>query len=140
MNGSSAATTEPSWLSSCGFLWLCLLTRLCTLSAPSSSSWGGGYSGDPTLIIHQRIHIRGSRWEHPGMQEPYKGAGDAQLCQLSAGGLPGLQLSLKDASMGTSRGVLDASGFAALPSRCPHRWADIEAPSCWLRAGGIYLY
>lgn len=96
MNGSSAATAEPSWLSSRSLLWLCLLVPLCTLCAPSSSSWGAehwgeGYSGDPPLMIHQRIHIRGSGWEHAGTQKQCKGIGDVWLCQLSAGGLPGSQ-------------------------------------------------
>lgn len=50
--------------------------------------------------------------------------------------LPGL----RDASIGTSQGVMDASGFAARPPHCPHPGAGIKASSCWHGAGGVYLY
>lgn len=61
MNGSLAATAEPSWLSGRGLLWLYLLVPLCTLRAPSSSSWGAGhwgYSGDPTQHTPENPHQR----------------------------------------------------------------------------------
>lgn len=144
MNGSLAATAEPSWLSGRGLLWLYLLVPLCTLRAPSSSSWGAGHwghSGDPTLSTHQRIHIRGNGWEHPRMQEQCQGAGDARLCQVSARGLLGSPLPLKNASFDTSGGVMDAPRFAALCARLlPHPWAGIEASRSWPGPGGIYLH
>lgn len=83
---------EPSWLSGLSLLWLYLLVPLCTLRVPSS--WGlgrWGYSGEPALSTAQGIHIRGKGWEPPRGQEQRQGAGDARLCQLSAGTAAALQ-------------------------------------------------
>lgn len=99
------------------------------------------YRGDPTLSTHQRIHIRGNGCEHPRTQEHCQGAGDARLCQGSAGGLLGLPLPLKDACFDGSRGVMDAPGFAALcPRLLPRPWAGIEASHSRRGPGGIYLH
>lgn len=99
-----------------------------------SRRWG--YSGNLTLSAHQRIHIRGNEWEHPRTQQHCQGAGDARLCQVSAGGLLALLLPFKDSSLDTTEGVMDAPRFAALcPRLLPHPWGVT-----WLGSGGIYLY
>lgn len=114
------AAPEPSRLSRPCLLWLYLLVPVCTLRAPCPSSWGLGrwdYSGDPTLSTHQRIHIRANGWEHPRTQEQCQGAGDARLCQVSAGGLLPLPRPLKDASLDPSREVMGLP--RSVPSCCP---------------------
>lgn len=116
-------------------LWLCLLVPLCTLRAPSPSSWGPGRWEYPT---HQRIHIRGNGWEHPRTQERCQGAGDAQV---SAGGLLVVPLLLKDASSDTRRGWTRPGWPRSVPACCPIRGQASRNPRpAWVRSIRLYWH
>lgn len=97
-----------------GSLWLWLIVPRCPLLFLAGTR-ALGCAGDPTLSAQQRIHIRGSGWEHPRTQERCQGAGDARLCQVSVGGLQGPPLPSD-----TGRGAMDAPELAALCPRCCH--------------------
>lgn len=142
MNGSSAATAEPSWLSSRSLLWLCLLVPLCTLCAPSSSSWGAGHWERATVGTHPLLYTRESTSEGAG--------GSTPACRSNARalGMCGFASSLLEGCLG--RGAPERCfdwhqprGDGRLRVCCSSPPAALihgQASSCCLRAAGFYRY